>query len=102
MPDMDTTEQITTEYSNCFSKPYKMMCKNCNKLSDAMRLMQRICDTNVTMSDLDNLSVDIEEKRQILSLIDDAKCTEELNRIKELIAIVEKGNTVVQGGQEEW
>lgn len=68
------------------------------KLQAAISLMQRICDFTVCVDDLKDLTIDVAEKQRIVDTIDSARCSTELERMKQIIKIVENGETLVQGG----
>lgn len=67
-------------------------------LREALSLMQKICDFNVSVEDLKDLSIDTTEKQRIINTIDSARCATELGKIKQIIDKVENGETLIQGG----
>ena len=71
------------------------------KIKEALSLMQKICDFNVSVDDLKDLSIDMTEKQQIVDTIDRARCATELDRMKQIIKKVENRETLIQGGISE-
>ena len=71
------------------------------KLEAAISLMQKICDISISMEDLKDLTVDVAEKQRIVDTIDSARCTTELERMKQIYKKVENGKTIIQGGIPE-
>ena len=67
------------------------------KLQAVISLMEKICDFKVSVDDLNDLTIDVTEKQRIIDTIDNARCTAELERMKQIIKIVENGGTLVQG-----
>lgn len=68
-----------------------------DKLNEAIELMQKICDINVSIEDLADLNVDVEVKKEIVSSFNDAKCSDQLDRIKQIMNKVENSKTMYQG-----
>lgn len=70
------------------------------KLQAVLDLMQKICDTSFSIDDLDDLTIDVAAKQCLVDTFDNARCTKELDRMKQLIKKVEKGETLFQGGNQ--
>lgn len=64
------------------------------KLNEVIDLMQKICNINISLEDLDALQTDISEKQEIISNIDNAKCVTQLQHIKDIINKVESKQTL--------
>jgi hypothetical protein len=71
------------------------------KLYEALSLMQKICDFNVSVDDLKDFTIDITDKQWIVNTVDNARCAIELDRMKQIIKKVENGKTLIQGGVPE-
>lgn len=56
--------------------------------------MQKICNVNISLEDLDALQTDISKKQEIISNIDNAKCSVQLQKIKDIIDKVESKQTL--------
>lgn len=64
------------------------------KLNEVIDLMQKICNINISLEDLDALQTDISEKQDIISNIDNAKCVIQLQNLKDIINKVESKQTL--------
>lgn len=71
------------------------------KLKEALTLMQKICDFNVSVDDLKDYTIDTDDKQWIVDTVDNARCAIELDRMKQIIKKVENGETLIQGGIPE-
>lgn len=70
------------------------------ELQAALSLMQKICDTTLSLEDLKDLSLEISEKQRIIDTFDSARCTTELERMKKIMQKVDRGETLFQGGKQ--
>ena len=61
------------------------------KLQEALSLMNALCNTTVDISDIsDDLTKDVEEKKAIVTMFDNAKAAVDLQYIKDLMQRVDK------------
>ena len=68
-----------------------------DKLNEAIELIQKICDINVSIEDLADLNVDVEVKKEIVNNFKNAQCAYQLDRIKRIMNKVDNGKTMHQG-----
>ncbi|MBR4349908.1 MAG: hypothetical protein IKO34_03435 [Bacteroidales bacterium] len=69
-----------------------------DKLNEAIDLMQKLCNINITIDDLYNLQIDTNSKQEIVDTINNARLQKVLNRVLDIMNKVESGNTMHQGG----
>lgn len=69
-----------------------------DKLSEAIDLMQKLCDIKITVDDLYNLQIDTTSKQEIVDVINNSRLQKVLNRVLDIMNKVESGNTMHQGG----
>ena len=70
------------------------------ELQAALSLMQKICDTTLSLDSLKDLALDVSEKQRIVDAYDSARCTTELDRMKKIIRKVDNGETLFQGEKQ--
>ena len=59
--------------------------------------MQRMCDFNLDTDDLAGLNANVEAKKALIDTYNSARCTAQLDKMKEIIRKVENGETMWQG-----
>jgi len=68
-----------------------------NKIFEVLDLIQKIRDISLDIDDLTELSLNMEQKKEILDFYNNARCSSQLERIKEIIRKVNNGETMWQG-----